>query len=77
MVLKEEFIMEVIDGIIPGAESLIARVLTYQGYIMYISSTFTAIHRFSAFQVSAIWVHFNYTCIFYLTCCPVFYHRVE
>ena len=39
---------------------------------MHISSTFTAIHRFSAFQVTAIWVHFNYTCIFYLACCPVF-----
>ena len=32
---------------------------------MHISSTFTAIHRFSAFQVTAIWVHYNYTCIFY------------
>ena len=34
---------------------------------MHISSTFTAIHRFSASQVIVIWVHFNYTCIFYLS----------
>ena len=34
---------------------------------MHISSTFTAIHRFSAFQVTAIWVHFNYTCKYILS----------